>query len=175
MSRLSRISSPKKITLYLSRSMLDALIWQNGLKVNNCISLLQGGLFCHSKIFSRMSWATTRKWLFELPINSINPWEDLTQQFINNFGMTRVWAITQYDLEQVIKMEGQSLCNYLKRWHNVKANISNIAKKTTISILHKGLKNHNFSQKLIQKTLITLTSMFQIASKHTMNEDFIQC
>lgn len=53
-----------------------------------------------------MYWATTRKWLFELPINSINPWEDLTQQFINYFGMTRVWAITQYDLEQVIKMEG---------------------------------------------------------------------
>lgn len=76
---------------------------------------------------------TMRKWLFLLPANSINSQEDLNHQLVNNFSMTYDQEKTQYDLEQALQKEDESLHNYIKRWHDV------MSEETTIFVFCKVL------------------------------------
>jgi hypothetical protein len=71
------------------------------------------------------------------------------RQLINNFNMTCDQEKAQYNRKQVPQKEHESLCSYIKTWHNVKANISSLLEGTSIYVFCKGLRDQGLCEKLI--------------------------
>lgn len=123
-------------------------------------------LMCHG--------STVKKWLFSLPTNYVDSWQDLKCRFINNFSIVCDQEKTQYDLKKITPKVDESLCSYIKRWGNVKADISSMLKETTIYVFYKGLRDQELSQKLVHKTPTTLASLFQVVGKYAMSKEILQ-
>lgn len=88
--------------------------------------------------------------------------------------MTYEYENTSYDLDQFLQKEDESLHSYIKRRHNVKADISSMQGEITIYVFHKALRDWELSQKLIRKAPTTLASLFQVANKYAMSEEVLQ-
>lgn len=74
----------------------------------------------------------------------------------------------------MIQEEDESLHNYIKRWRDIKPDISNMCDKTTIYVFYRGLKNHELSEKLMCKASTTLASLFQVVDKYAMGEELLR-
>lgn len=107
-------------------------------------------------------------------MNITDSQEDLKHQIINKFIITCDQEKTQYDLEQVLEKEDKSLRRYIKRWHDVKVDISSMPEKKIICVFHKGLRDRELSQNLVCKAPTTLVSLFQVTNKYAMREEVLQ-
>lgn len=86
-----------------------------------------------------------KKWSFGLSVNSIGSWEGLKRLFVCNFGMIYEQEKATYDLKQIMQKEDETLCSYIKRYHDVKANVSSMHEEIVVYIFRKGLRNQELS------------------------------
>lgn len=103
--------------------------------------------------------------------NFIDSWDDLKRICIANFGLTCEQEKTQYDFEHITQKEDESLQSYIKRWHNIKVDVSLIHEDTIVYVFCNGFRNKELSQKLIRKALRTLSTVFQVANKYAMSDE----
>lgn len=71
-----------------------------------------------------------------------------------------------------MQKEYESMCSYIKRWQDIKADVSSMLEEATIYVFYKGLRNRELPQKIIWKASITLIALFiQVAHKYALGKE----
>jgi len=67
------------------------------------------------------------QWLLGLPEDSFDSWEELRQVFIDNFIATCKQPGNKYDLEIIRDRKNEPLCNYTRRFSDMRLKIPKIS------------------------------------------------
>jgi hypothetical protein len=78
-------------------------------------------------------------WLESLKPNSIDSWEDLKRDFIDNFQGSMIRAGTRHDLSPVKQEMNETLWSYTRRFFETRATITNITDEDVIRCFQNGL------------------------------------
>jgi hypothetical protein len=68
-----------------------------------------------------------RTWLMNLPHESVTSWKDLCRQFVANFMPTYERPATKNDLKAVRQYKGETLCQYIQRFSQMRNKIPRIS------------------------------------------------
>jgi hypothetical protein len=81
-------------------------------------------------------------WLESLDKNSIDQWDQLKAQFTNNFAGAMGRSSTRMDLVMVKQEQGETLCQYMRRFFDRCATVVNVTDKEVIDHFQDGLYHH---------------------------------
>jgi len=68
-----------------------------------------------------------------------NTWEELCQAFIDNFIATCEQPDNKYDLDRIHNLKDEPLCDYIRRFSDMRLKIPKISHDEAISTFIKGL------------------------------------
>ena len=114
----------------------------------------------------------SHQWLFGFPENSFDSWEELRQAFINNFIATCEQPGNKYDLERIRDRKNKLLCNYIRRFSDMRLKIPKISHDEEISAFIKGLHFHEaLRSKLLHKRPSTVAELLATAKNYADADD----
>ena len=112
------------------------------------------------------------QWLLGLPENSFDSWEELRQAFIDNFIATCEQPGNKYDLERIRDRKNEPLCDYIRRFSDMRLKISKISHDEAISTFIKGLRFHEtLRSKLLRKRPSTVAELLATAKNYADADD----
>jgi len=112
-------------------------------------------------------------WLMGLPSRSIDTWEELCRQLINNFKSTCNRPSSEWDLNRIKQREGESLREYIQRFCHKRNSIPDIEERAIIMYFKEGLRDTALFHKLTRKDIRTCEQLFDIANQFAKAEEVI--
>ena len=100
-------------------------------------------------------------WLMGLPSCSIDTWEELCRQLINNFKSTCNRPSSEWDLNRMKQREGEPLRDYIQRFCHKRNSIPNIEERAMIMYFTQGLRDMTLFHKLTRKDVRTGQQLFK--------------
>jgi hypothetical protein len=73
------------------------------------------------------------QWFLSLPENQFDSWSDLRQAFIDNFITTCDQRGNKYDLERIRDRASKPLCDYIRRFLDMRLKIPRITHDESVS------------------------------------------
>jgi hypothetical protein len=115
------------------------------------------------------------QWLLSLPENQFDSWSALRQAFIDNFIATCDQSGNKYDLERIRDRVGEPLCDYIRRFSDMRLKIPRITHDEAVSTFIKGLRHHDaLRSKLLQKRPSTVSELLATAKNYADAEKIIK-
>jgi hypothetical protein len=112
------------------------------------------------------------QWLLSLPENQFNIWSDLRQAFIDNFIATCDHLGNKFDLKRISDRAGEPLCDYIRRFSDMRLKIPRITHDKAVSAFIKGLCHHDaLRSKLLQKWSSTVSELLATTKNYTNVDD----
>ena len=112
------------------------------------------------------------QWLLGLPKDSFDSWEELRQAFIDNFIATCEQPGNKYDLERIRDRKNEPLCDYIRRFSDMRLKIPKISLDEAISAFIKGLRFHEaLRSKLLCKRPTTVAELLATAKNYADADD----
>jgi len=112
------------------------------------------------------------QWLLSLPEDSFDSWEELRQVFIDNFIATYEQRENKYDLERIRDRKNEPLCDYIRRFSDMRLKIPKISHDEAISAFLKGLRFHEaLRSKLLCKRPTTVAELLATAKNYADADD----
>jgi hypothetical protein len=113
-----------------------------------------------------------RTWLMNLPHESVTSWKDLCRQFVTNFMPTYERLATKNDLKAVRQYKGQTLCQYIQRFSQMRNKIPRISNEEVISAFSTGVADIKMKEKLsVNDELTSVVRLFEIADRCAKAEE----
>jgi hypothetical protein len=113
-----------------------------------------------------------RTWLMNLPHESVTSWKDLCRQFIANFMPTYERPATKNDLKAVHQYKGETLCQYIQRFSQMRNKIPWISNEEVISAFSTGVSDIKMREKLsVNDELTSVVRLLEIADKCAKAEE----
>ena len=112
------------------------------------------------------------QWLLGLPEDSFDSWEQLWQAFIDNFIATCEQLGNKYDLESISDRKNEPLCDYIRRFSDMRLKIPMISHDEAISAFIKGLCFHEaLRSKLLRKRPTMVAELLATAKNFADTDD----
>ncbi len=90
-------------------------------------------------------------WVLQRP-NSINTWDQLKEQFVNNYRVTCKQPGMKYDLERLRQGSRDSLRDYIRHFSEIRNDIPDITDAEAISAFMRGLRPDEELRKKLYRT-----------------------
>lgn len=103
---------------------------------------------------------TTLKWYQHYPSYSISSWEQVTYDFLTQFFTSRDATFGISLLAYMRQQEGESLCNYCRRFNEVDPRVKGMTKESKLIIIITGLLKNNPIQRYFIKNIYDTLSEF---------------
>ena len=114
----------------------------------------------------------SHQWLLGLPENSFDSWEELRQAFIDNFIATCEQPRNKYDLERIRDRQNEPLCDYIRRFSDMRLKTPYISHDEAILAFIKGLLFHKaLRSKLLRKRPTTVAELLAMAKNYADADD----
>jgi len=112
------------------------------------------------------------QWLLGLREDSFDSWEELRQEFIDNFIATCEQPGNKYDLERIRDRKNEPLRDYIRRFSDMRLKIPKIYHDEAISAFIKGLRFHEaLRNKLLRKRPATVAELLATAKNYADADD----
>jgi hypothetical protein len=113
-----------------------------------------------------------RTWLMNLPHESVTSWKDLCRQFVANFMPTYERPATKNDLKVVRQYKGETLCQYIQRFSQMRNKIPQISNEEVISAFSTGVTDIKMREKpSMNDELTSVARLFEMADRCTKAEE----
>jgi hypothetical protein len=112
-----------------------------------------------------------RSWYFNLPVNSIYPWEQLRDVFVLNFRGTYEEPKTQQDLMGIRQRLGESTRVYIRRFSQARCQVQDITKASIIHAASACLLEGELTRRLARKEPRTFEHLFRIIDGYARGEE----
>jgi hypothetical protein len=113
-----------------------------------------------------------RTWLMNLPHESVTSWKDLCHQFVANFMPTYERPATKNDLMVVRQYEGETLCQYIQCFSQMRNKIPWISNEEAISTFSMGVSDIKMREKLsVNDELTSVVKLFEITNRCAKAEE----
>ena len=83
------------------------------------------------------------QWLVSLPTNYFDSWQELKQAFIDNFIATCEQPGNKYDLQRIRDRKDEPLCEYVRRFSEMRIKVPSISDNKAIEAFITGLRFHD--------------------------------
>src|SRR4051812_14854693 len=100
-----------------------------------------------------------------LPANSICSWPELCEKFVDAFIGGVQPPKTVSDLRGVVQKDGESLRKFLQRFTQIQHCTPDAHKAAIIATFHANVKNPCMLEKMITRSIKTITALFELADK----------
>jgi hypothetical protein len=112
------------------------------------------------------------QWLLSLSKNQFNSWSALRQAFIDNFIAICDQPGNKYDLERIRDRAGEPLCDYIRRFSDMRLKIPRITHDEAVLAFIKGLRHHDaLRSKLLRKRPSTVFELLATAKNYVDADD----
>jgi hypothetical protein len=106
------------------------------------------------------------------PHESVTSWKDLCRQFVANFMPTYKRPATNNDLKVVRQYKGETLCQYIQRFSQMRNKIPRISNEEVISTFSTGVSDIKMREKLsVNDELTSIVRLIEIADRCAKAED----
>ncbi|KAK4411717.1 hypothetical protein Sango_0244700 [Sesamum angolense] len=95
-------------------------------------------------------------WFNQLPIRSIDNFEQLSQRFLHHFAINKRYPKTASYLFTVIQQEQESLRDYVQRFSEAVLEVPHVNPELLASIMQQNLQRGKFSESIAGKPPATL-------------------
>jgi hypothetical protein len=107
-----------------------------------------------------------------LPHESVTSWKDLCRQFVDNFMPTYERPATKNDLKAVHQYKGETFCQYIQRFSQMRNKIPQISNEEVISAFSMGVSDIKMREKLsVNDELTSVVRLFEIADRCAKAEE----
>jgi hypothetical protein len=101
-----------------------------------------------------------------LPQESVTSWKDLCRLFVANFMPTYERPATKNDLKAVRQYKGETLCQYIQRFSQMRNKIPGISNEEVISAFSTGVSDIKMREKLsVNDELTSVVRLFKITDR----------
>jgi hypothetical protein len=117
------------------------------------------------------TWIKHHTWLESLDKNSIDEWDQLKAQFTSNFAGAMGCSGTRMDLAMVKQEQGETLCQYMRRFFNKRAMIIDVTDKEVIDLFQDGLYHRRTFEDFGRHRPSSITKLMDMISSWVDKED----
>jgi hypothetical protein len=110
-------------------------------------------------------------WLESLDKNSIDEWDQLKAQFTNNFSGTMGRSGTHMDLAMVKQEQGETLCQYMRRFFDKRATVVDFNDKEAIDLFQDGLYHRRTFEDFCHRRPSSITKLKDMITSWADEED----
>jgi hypothetical protein len=105
------------------------------------IEAARGGSYVMAHYLPVCLSPSTRTWLLELPMGSVQSWNHLWRLLTSNLRATCAWSGVDWDLANIVQKKGESLREYIQHFCNKRNVILVVDDKSIVMFFKKGLKD----------------------------------
>ncbi|KAL0396511.1 UNVERIFIED_CONTAM: hypothetical protein Scaly_0099500 [Sesamum calycinum] len=125
----------------------------------------------YCKIFRTTLAGKATTWFNQLPIGSIDNFEQLFQRFLHHFAINKRYPKTTSYLFTVIQREQESLRDYVQRFSEAVLEVPHVNPELLTSIMQQNLRRWRFRESIVGKPLATLDELLVRAEKYIRIEE----
>ena len=134
--------------------------------------LWEGDETLYCRMFASSLGKMALSWYHKLPSRSINSWEQLAEQFVGRFMISRT-ALKHFDsLTSMRKKTGDSLREYAARYVDLYNEVEECTEKQAVSVFRLGL---SFGEKLRESLTLnpveTFSELMERVEQHAKLDD----
>ncbi|KAK4381051.1 hypothetical protein Sango_3005300 [Sesamum angolense] len=105
-------------------------------------------------------------WFNQLPIGSIDNFEQLSQRFLHHFAINKRYPKTASYLFTVVQREQESLRDYVQRFSEAVLEVPHVNSELLASIMQQNLRRGRFRESIAGKPPATLDELLVRAEKY---------
>ncbi|KAL0416697.1 UNVERIFIED_CONTAM: hypothetical protein Slati_3501600 [Sesamum latifolium] len=105
-------------------------------------------------------------WFNQLPIHTIENFEQLSQHFLHHFSINKRYPKIASYLFTIIQQEQESLRDYVQRFSEAVLEVPHLNHELLASILQQGLRRGRFRESIAGKPPTTLDELLKRAAKY---------
>ncbi|XP_061352170.1 uncharacterized protein LOC133297120 [Gastrolobium bilobum] len=124
------------------------------------------------RLFPTTMKETTLRWYSALPSNSVQSWEDLTNQFLVRFATSKAQYKSTHALKTVRQGSNETLHDYLNRFFNEALLVRDLDPQASLHIITEGLLDDPFSMLLAKQRPRTIEELSARSEKFINLEDY---
>ncbi|KAL0445647.1 UNVERIFIED_CONTAM: hypothetical protein Slati_1692600 [Sesamum latifolium] len=128
----------------------------------------------YCKIFRTTLFGKAMAWFNQLPIHTIENFEQLSQRFLHYFSINKRYPKTASYLFTVIQQEHESLRDYVQRFSEAVLEVPHLNHELLASILQQGLRRGRFRESIAGKPPTTLDELLKRAAKYIRIEEALK-
>ncbi|KAL0423142.1 UNVERIFIED_CONTAM: hypothetical protein Sradi_0849000 [Sesamum radiatum] len=110
-------------------------------------------------------------WFNQLPIGSIDNFEQLSQRFLHHFAINKRYPKTASYLFTVIQRERESPRDYVQRFSEAVLEVPHVNPELLASIMQQNLRRRRFRKSIVGKPSATLDELLVQAEKYIRIEE----
>ncbi|XP_061373858.1 uncharacterized protein LOC133316154 [Gastrolobium bilobum] len=124
------------------------------------------------RLFPTTMKETTLRWYSALPSNSVQSWEDLTNQFLVRFATSKAQYKSTHALKTVRQGSNETLHDYLNRIFDEALLVRDLDPQASLHIITEGLLDDPFSMSLAKQRPRTIEELSARSEKFINLEDY---